>query len=294
MITKETVQRNVPGWRGLFAFHDVCYNGDLHPHKGPKSYNPNDPKVIAKRLDLMQLDGGGMVIATWEGITAAIQNTEMITKAQLCIPVGMKFALLLDPGCANRWIQVDKATGRPSGWTPQMWTAYLTKNVIESLQAVSTQAVINSLAYHEARYVLDFNTGADLVAVKAAVKDINILPQDVGFSWPPIPFNVNDYKRINSNPAMKIAGVFEKFCDAGMPLPEGVQQQDKVTGYDRNRSTWGGPARVEPGNAGQLLFSQWATINPSTPIIAKVTRNDYDEETEDESESAALHGVNWL
>lgn len=294
MTSKELVQKALPSWHGRLAAHHISYLADGHVHRAVP-YVATDANVIAKKLSLMQADGVDIVISTWQGVYAESSNLDTVLMAAQCIEVGLQFALLLDPWCAKL-----NAKGQDRSYTA---------NVTASLQAPSTQAILNSPCYVPEKYVLDFNTGADLSALGKSFPTVKFLAQGSGFSWISIPqitdsparnaAAVANLKAQHANPAMKIASFCESFDDSGMPLPAGVQSQaafDAAGGKrDLTQSVWGGPARILESYAGQFAQQQMATINPSTPIIAILTQDDYDEQSSGPREKVLAEelGITW-
>src|ERR1017187_3395110 len=150
MNSKQMVQAAIPGWTGRLAAHHVGYLADGHVHRAVP-YNATDPKVIAKKLELMQGDGVDVVIETWQGPWATSCHLDATLTAAMCATMGMEFALLLDPWCAKL-----SAKGQ---------TANFTANVPAALQYASTQTMLNGSNYVPEKYILDFGTGADLGAL---------------------------------------------------------------------------------------------------------------------------------
>jgi hypothetical protein len=296
MTSKELVRQSIPGWEGRLAAHHVAYLGDGHVHRDVP-YNATDPKVIAKKLDLMQSDGIDIVIATWQGIYATSCNLDATLMSAACAQRGMQFALLLDPWCAKL-----SYSGSNTNYT---------QNVTTSLQAASTQTMLNASSYMPEKYVLDFNTGANLAALGKTFKTLNFLAMGVGFSWIAIPpttitdspaknaWAVANLKSQHANPAMKIASFCDGFNDSGMPLPAGVQSQaafDAAGGVrDLTQSVWGGPARILGGFAGLFAQQQLATIPVSMPVVTILTWDDHDERSSGprEAQVAKEYGINW-
>lgn len=297
MNSKQLVQQVLPGWTGKLAAHHIGYLGDGHVHRAVP-YTATDPKVIAAKLGLMQADGVDVVIETWQGPWATSCNQDAITTSQMCAKLGMEFALLLDPGGMQKW---------QSGLTE----AQITANVVAALTAPTTVAMLNNPAYVTNKYILDFNTGANLVQLAADFPSYKFLAQGAGFSWIAIPptsitdspaknaWAVANLAAQHANPAMTIASFCAGFNDSGMPLPQGVQSQatfDADGGVrDLTQSVWGGPARILESFAGMFSQQQIATINPTTPIVAILTWDDYDEQSSGPREKvlAETSGINW-
>jgi len=291
---KEMLQNSLPGWNGRLAAHHVSYLGDGHVHRAVP-YNPLDPKVVATKLALMQSVGIDVVISTWQGIYAPESNSDTILMAKMCAEVGMQHALLLDPWCAK--------LGPPNG----VVTAPSTQNVIDSLSASS--AILNASSYVPEKFILDFNTGANLGTLAKQFPQYDFLAQGAGFSWISIPPNltpdnpacnaasVANLKSQHSNPAMKVASFCMGFNDAGMPLPANVQSMTAFLAAggkrDWTQSVWGGPARILYSYEGEFAQQQIATIPPNVPIVALVTWDDVDECTAIEPKVAEAAGVNW-
>jgi hypothetical protein len=294
MNSKELIQNLLPGWNGRQAAHFVCYNGNGAVHRGIP-YNANDPKVIAKQLELMQSDGVDIVIGTWQGIYAAACNENAMLVSQACSEVGLQFMLLLDPWCAKL-----SANGQNTNYTA---------NVTSSLQAKTTQTMLNASSYVPEKYILAFNTGANLTQLEVTFKGFAFLEQGTEFSWISIPkitdspvrnaAAVSNLKAQHTNPAMKVASYCSSFDDSGQPLPVGVSTQAAFDSAGGNRnysnSVWGGPTRILESFSGELETQCIQTINPTTSIIARLTWNDYDEQSSGprEKEVAEEQGVNW-
>jgi hypothetical protein len=295
MTSKEMVQKALPSWNGRLAAHHISYLADGHVHRAVP-YVATNPSVIAKKLSLMQADGVDIVISTWQGIYAESSNLDTVLMAAQCIEVGLQFALLLDPWCAKL-----SAKGQNANYT---------SNVTASLQAPSTQAILNSPCYVPEKYVLDFNTGADLSALGKSFPTVKFLAQGSGFSWISIPqitdsparnaAAVVNLKAQHANPAMKIASFCESFDDSGQPLPVGIQSQAAFDAAGGNRNyavgVWGdNPARILESFEGQFAQQQLATINPATPIIALITWDDLDEQSSGPREKVLAEelGISW-
>jgi hypothetical protein len=295
MDLKDTIRKVLPTWNGRLACHHVGYNANGQVHRAIP-YNANSPAVIAQQVEMMQDAGIDVVVITWQGTLAAACNTNAMLFAAACADVGMQFALLLDPWCAKL---------APTGGSNTNYTA----NVIASLKASTTQAMLNSSAYLPEKFVLDFNTGANLAVLGTTFPTLKFLAQGSGFSWISIPTitdsvarnasAVANLKSQHANAAMKVASVCFSFNDAGQPLPVGVstQAQFEAAGGNRNyaNSTWGGPSRILDSFAGQFGQQQLATINPATPIIAIITWSDYEEQSSGPFEKvlAEQSGIVW-
>lgn len=279
---------------GRLAAHHVTYLGDGHVHRGVP-YVATDLAVIVKKLSLMSLCGIKVVLATWQGPWATSSHLDACLMSNLCVEMGMQFALVLDPWCAKLG---------PNGVTIPS-----TQNVIAALNAPTTQAMLNSTSYVPEKFILDFNTGANLSQLAVAFPHCDFLGFRTGFSWPSIPPITNsvlrnlaavaDIAKQNANPAMKIPGLCMNFDDSGMPLPAGVQT---MTGFlaaggvrDLTQSTWGGPARILESFSGQFLAQQLAVTPATAPIVAIVTWDDYDEQSSGPLEKivAELVGMDW-
>jgi hypothetical protein len=305
MNIKQVVQNAIPNWNGRLAAHLIGYMGNGQVHRD-LPYNANDPKVIAKQLELMQSIGIDVVIETWQGPWAAACNQNAMAVSAACTEVGLQFCLLLDPWTA-------KLNSSGAATTPAV------ANLIAALQAPSTQTMLNATSYVPEKYVLDFNTmnpttATDLAQLRTALPTLNFLPQGSGFSWiayPPATITDSPAKNAwatanlqsqNANAGMKVAGVCMSFDDSGMPLPSGVATQAAfdAAGGVRNwsQSVWAttqapAPNRVLGAFAGQFFLQQLAVTPTSAPIIAIITWNDYDEGTALEPKISELLGVNW-
>ena len=279
MSLKQTIKNLLPGWDGRLAAHHVGYLGDLKVHRAVP-YTATNPMTVAKKLSLMQSEEIDIVLTTWQGAYAASCHLDAQLTVAECQKIGMQFGLLLDPWSAKL---------NSKGVEDNNNTA----NVTSSLKAASTQAILNNPAYMPEKYILDFNTGADLTTLAATFPSYNFLQQNVGFSWISIP-NISDsplrnaaavanLKSQHANPKMKIASFCESFDDSGQPLPVGVPTQaafDAAGGKrDPTKSVWGGNARILESFAGQFMEQNILTISPSIAIIALLTWDDYDEQS---------------
>lgn len=285
MNLKALLQSAIPGWEGKLAVHHICYLGDGHVHRSVP-YNATDPKIVAKKLALMQSIGVDTVICTWQGPWATSCHEDMLMTAAKCSELGMTFALLLDPGGMQKW-------------TSGLTAAQITANVEAALSDPGTQAVLNGDSCVPEKYILDFNTGATLATLATAFPTLSFLAQSTGFSWPMIPWNQSSYASMNANSLMQIPGICSYFNDAGQPLPVGVQTEAAWIsgGSQRNwaNSVWGGGARILEHQGGQFLQLQLPTISKTAPYIAVVTWDDYDEQSSGPLEYAVAleNGVNW-
>lgn len=224
----------------------------------------------------MKLVGIEVVILTWQGPLATFQHSTATQMAVECGEQGLGFMLLLDPWCARL------GSGSP------------TVNVENALNDPTTQAMLTTPAYVKEKYILDFNSGADLTQLKTAFPTLSFLGQSTGFSWPMIPWSASSYLAMNKNPSMKIPGVCLSFNDAGMPTPSGVNLGAWTGTRDYSQSVWGGaPARVLDDQAGEFFSSQLLTITKTMPYIALVTWNDYDERSSGPLEStiSVINGI---
>jgi hypothetical protein len=297
MNALDLIQSKVKGWAGIQCTHYICYNGDVHVHRGIP-YSPNDPKIITKQLEMMLDDGITEVIGTWQGAYATACNQNAITLASLCQQMGLKFMFLLDPWCAKLNA---KGVTVPS-----------TQNVVDSLSAASTQKILNASNYDDQRLILDFNTGADLKVLAQKFSGITFGKQGTDFSWISIPsitdsvarnvVAVNDIKAQHSNSLMKVASYWSSFDDSGMPLPQGVQSQaafDAAGGKrDYAQSVWSPnpvAARILESFSGELETQILQTITPVTRKVARGTWNDYDEQSSGPREKvlAEEQGIDW-
>lgn len=293
MSLREVIQKAIPGWDGRVAGHHIGYLADLHVHR-ELPYVATDPKIVAKKIALQQSQGININITTWQGPWATSCHLDATLTAAECSRVGMQFALLLDPGGMQKW------TGN---------RAVATQNAIAALQDKTTQALLNGSSYLPEKYVLDFDTGADLVALAKAFPTLKFLAKGKDFSWISIPkiteskarnaAAVADLKAQHASPSMKIASVCDGFNDAGQPLPVGVQSQalfDAAGGKrDFTKGVWGDdPARILESFEGLFMEQQLATIPATVPIIAALTIDDVDEGTNMERKWAEDAGETWV
>jgi hypothetical protein len=247
-----------------------------------------------QKLKLMQSDGVDLVIGTWQGPWA---NGDALLFSSLCVEFGMQFALLLDPGGMQKWV---------ANPTPAATTA----NAIAALQASTTQGMLNATSYVPEKWLLDFNTGANLATLAKTFPSLSFLPMNSGFSWISIPkitdsfvrntASVANIKTQHANPAMRIASFCKSFNDSGQPLPAGVATQaafDAAGGVcNWNVGVWGdAPNRVLDSFSGQFAQQQLATINPAVPVIAILTWDDYDEQSSGPRERVLAEdsGIVW-
>jgi hypothetical protein len=295
MTSKEMVQKSIAAWSGRLACHEISYNGDGHVHRAIP-YDPTKPAVALQKAKLMQSDGADVCICTWQGPWSNSCHAAAMAMSAACTQVGLQFALLLDPGGMQKWLANQS-------------TSQITANVTEALQTASTEGMLNASSYVPEKWILDFNTGADLGALAKTFPKYSFLAQGKGFSWISIPnitdsasrnaLAVADLKVQHSNSGMKIASFCASFNDAGMPLPKGIQSQAQFDGSggkrDYSQSVWGGPARILDSFAGQFAQQQLATINPACPVIAVLTWSDYDEQSSGPREKvlAEEQGIVW-
>jgi len=303
MNIKHAVQNAIPGWTGRLAAHYISYNANGQVHRDLPYANPNDPKVIAKQLELIQACGFDVVISTWQGPWATACNQNAMAVSALCTAMGLQFALLLDPWCA-------KLNSQGQATAPSI------SNLIAALQYSTTQTMLKATSYVPEKYVLDFNTLnpttlTNLNALTTAIPGVEFLAQNTEFSWiayPPATITDSVAKNAwatanlqaqNKNAGMKVPGVCMSFNDSGLPLPQGVPTQaafDASGGVrDWSMSVWLPPApnRVLGSFGGQFLLQQLAVTPAAAPIIAIITWNDYDEGTALEPKISELLGVNW-
>lgn len=294
MNLKQTIKQLLPGWNGRLAAHHVAYLADGHVHRAVP-YTATDPKVIAKKLSLMQSAGIDVVIATWQGPFATSCHLDATTTSSLCAEYGLQFALLLDPWCAKLY-----ANGSNTNYTV---------NVQNALNNAGTQTMLNASSYVPEKFILDFNTGAVLTTLAKDFPSYKFLAQGAGFSWISIPAvtdsvarnaaSITNLQGQNKNAAMKIPGVCMNFDDSGQPQPVNVQSQATfdAAGGIRNysNSVWGGNARVLESFAGQFFAQQVAVTPLSAPIIALITWDDYDEQSSGPYEKVLAEslGINW-
>lgn len=263
--------------------------GDGNLHRMDR-YVSNNPTVIENQLNCMQATVvNGMriegVIMTWQGPLAGFQHSTTTQMAAQCAERGMLFALLLDPWCAK------------------LGTGNATQNVTTALQNATTQTMLNSTAYLPEKYVLDFNTGANLATLATEFPTLKFLAQGAGFSWVSIDMaipgsdarnaaSVANLKNQNANAAMKIPGFGLGFNDAGMPTPSGVNLAKWTGTVDLTQSVWGGaPSRVLDTQGGNFFFDQWAVTPQTSEYGAIITWNDYDERTAIEDTCSMLSGI---
>jgi hypothetical protein len=301
MTSLELVQKTLPTWSGRLAAHDICYNGDGHVHRAIP-YDPTNPAVALQKAKLMKSDGVSLCIGTWQGPWATSCNAAALAMSAACKTVGLQFALLLDPGGMQKWLYNTPAEVAAAQVT-------ITANVTTALQTASTVSMLNASSYCPEKWILDFNTGANLTTLAKTFPSYKFLAQGSGFSWIDIPdisdsparnaAAVANLKSQHANPAMQIASFCKSFDDSGQPLPVGVQSQTAfdAAGGVRNlaNSVWGGPARILESFAGQFSLQQLATINPATPVIAILTLSDYDEQSSGPREKilAEEQGIVW-
>jgi hypothetical protein len=288
----DTIKKLRPDFKGRLAGHHVCYLGDGHVHRA-LPYNANDPAIVAKKVGLMQSNGFNINIGTWQGPWATACHAEAQLTAAQCAADGLQFALLLDPGGMQRW-------------RANQSTAQITANTVQALNDAGTQKILHAANYIPEKYVLDFNTGADLTHLKSVFPALNFLKMGEGFSWPSIPSIteskarnlacVANLKGQNAHTNMKIPGLCFGFNDSGQPLPVGVQSQtnfDLAGGVrDYSKGTWGNPARILEGFGG-LFFQQQLAVTPAKDIWAIVTIDDVDEQTAIEERMAEAAGLVW-
>lgn len=275
--------------------HVMPWFGDGNIHR-VNSYVSNTQSVILNQIKILQgtkinneiIRG---VILTWQGPHATFQHSTVTQWCTLCAAHRMLFVLLMDP-----WIAKLSSTGDP------------TTTTINALNDPTSQAMFNSAAYIPEKFVLDFNTGANLATLASTFPTLTFLQQGVGFSWPSINMSipnslsrnansVTNLQSQNSHAGMKIPGFLGvRFDDSGMPTPQGVSLSAWTGTRDYNSSVWGGGNRVLDDQGGKLYLDQWGvtqnpTVPSSVPYAAVVTWNDYDEGTAIEGYAAAALGV---
>jgi hypothetical protein len=298
MNSKDRVRAALPTWNGRLAAHHMCYNGNLQVHRAiPYAAFAYTAPVVEQKLEMMADDGVDICITTWQG---PWNNGDALLFSAMCAEMGMQFALLLDPGGMQKWV------------SPVPSAAVITANVVEALQAVTTQSMLNASSYVPEKWILDFGTGANLISLAASFPTLSFLAKGAGFSWINIPpasitdsplknaWAVANLEAQHALPTMKIASFCDGFDDSGQPLPIGVSSQAAFDAAGGNRNwavgVWGNsPARVLESFAGQFGEQQLATISPATPVIAILTWDDYDEQSSGPREKvlAELHGVDW-
>lgn len=267
--------------------HMMPWFGDGNIHR-MTAYNSNNPKTITRQLDCMQateISGKRIegVIVTWQGIFAKFQHAAMLEINKQCTERGMLFALLIDPWCAKL-----------GGNGP-------TANVIQSLHDSAVQTLINGSDYYlPEKFVLDFNSGANLSQLVAAFPEMNFLSLGSGFGWPRIDMtiadsmkrnaaSIADLVKQNANTAMKIPAICKGFMDAGKPI--GPPSSPFTGARDYSQSVWGGPTRVLDTQAGTYFMDTFNTLDISDPYCAVVTWNDYDEMTAIEAEASMFSNI---
>jgi hypothetical protein len=278
MNYKNMIRNAVPGWNGRLFAHHIGYNGNGHVHRNIP-YNANDPAMTVKVLQLLQDAGCDGIIETWQGPWSGSCDVDANLVSSLCTTMGMQFALLLDPGGMQKWTTSS--------------TAVITQNVVSAINAPTTQKMLSASSYVPEKWVLDFNTKADLTSLSTTFPKLKFLPMGKGFSWISIPpiteskarnaASVLNLKSQHSSSLMQVASVCFSFDDSGKPLPVGVQTQnvfDAAGGKrDWTSSVWGGPARILESFAGQFGLQQLATIPSTVPAIAIITATDFDEQS---------------
>lgn len=293
---RQMFQKAIPSWDGRVAVHHIAYNADGHVHRAIP-YLATDPRIIALRAELFQSVEIGMQIVTWQGPFAPSCHLDASLTSAECTRVGMQFALLIDPWCAKLG--------------PKGVDNNYTQNVINALNDPTTKAMLAAASYVPEKYILDFNSKADLLVLAATFPSYKFLKQGEGFSWISIDNKITESKARNAssvanlknqhaNMGMRIASVCFSFDDSGMPLPAGVQSQaafDAAGGKrDLTKGVWGDdPARILESFDGLFGEQQLATIWPKTPIIAIISGTDYDEQSSGPLEKvlAERAGVIW-
>jgi hypothetical protein len=297
----QTALRNV-GFKGKLATHVMPWVGEPgHIHR-ENAYSSNNIATVRAQLDNMQAVGIEVVLLTWRGIDANGGWDQSVATlfAQELATRGMKFAYVLDPNLLM--YRKDK-------------TISVTQELIRQLSSTSVQAILNSSAYVPERYVLDFLTGfhgnadpnqnVDWVHVCGAI-NVKDLIRNEGYAWPSLQA-ITDVANVHKNPAMRIPGVAYRFNDAGCPVPYGIKDATKITGRDYTQSVWQSidyrtdptksqPARINQAKAGHYYLDCVASIAASpvalsSPYVAIVTWNDYDEGTAIEDFVVGLTGI---
>jgi hypothetical protein len=297
----QTALRNV-GYKGKIGTHLmpwVLETGHIHREN---AYSSNNLATVRAQLDNMQAVGIEVVFLTWRGIDANSGWDQAV--ASLLVPElakrGMFFAYVLDPNLLMyRKDQALSATGE----------------IIRQLSSSSVQVILNSSAYVPEKYVLDFLTGfhdptkpnqnVDWTAIEKVIPVKHLLRNE-GYAWPSLQA-ITDLANVHKNPAMRIPGVAYRFNDAGCPVPYGIKDATKMTGRDYTQSVWQSvdyrtdptksqPGRVNQARAGNYYLDCVASIAASpvalsSPYVAIVTWNDYDEGTAIEDFVVGLTGI---
>lgn len=287
--------------------HVMGWFGDGNIHR-QVSYLSNDPAVIARQIRILKfakinnqpISG---VILTWQGPSATFLHSAVTQWCTLCAQNGLLFCLLMDP-----WIS------HVGGTTPS------TASVTQALNDPTSQAMFNSPAYVPEKFILDDNVlltnpvppatwtpgnPGDWTTLASQFPSLTFLHNASGFSWPSVDMTIiNPWSRIassvtnlqgqNSNVLMKIPGFGVRFDDSGMPTPQGVALSAWTGTRDYNTTVWGPSGsinRVLDDDAGKLIFDQLAVTPTTTPYVAAVTWNDYDEGTAIEPFFAMWTGI---
>jgi hypothetical protein len=235
-------------------FHIVTYHGK--DGKSRPGYLSIDPLVIADQLTAIQkLGGSGAVALTYGPYVSMFMHQASMEICRQCSERRMLFALCYDPWTVKNTPDVNAAMDKV-------------------LQNPDTQTMLNSRAYIPERAVLDFSTGVDPTKLKT--QGVGYWMKHIQFSWPEITNTLETLAKDNSNPQMKMPGVFTRFFD-GDP-----------TNY--NNSVWGGPVRVIDSEGGDMLAKSILSADTAVnaPYRQYVTWNDYAEGTEIEPFTAAM------
>ena len=276
--------------------HVMPWFGDGNIHR-IDSYASNSATVVKNQIDILfatrvfglQVQGA---ILTWQGPYAAFQHSTVMQWNTQCAARGMLFALLMDPYIASIGPTPPPVTGNSA-----------TDHVIQALNHVDSQTMLNASCYVPEKYILDFNTGANLTQLATQFPNLQFLAQGSGFAWPSINMSltqsearnqdsVNNLQGQHQHPAMRVPAVGMGFRDNGEPTPVGVSASAWTGTRDYNTSVWGGQAaRVLDTQGGKLGLDYFATVPGSAPYLGFVTWNDYDEGTQIEDFWAVTTGV---
>lgn len=259
------------GWTGSGLVHVMGWFGNAG-HTFPMTvYNSNNPLTISKQLTIMQKCGVSGAILTWQGVTVSpYLHSVAVEMSQQCSERGMLFALLMDP-----WICETPVPGKTKEQLIQA-----------SLNDPSVQTILNAPSYLPEKYVLDFNTGANLSTLGLMFPKLTFLAQNTGFAWSPIQNAVTGTSNQNNLPSMKMPVICSSFDDSGSPTTNPALAnpgRGDDAGLDCNTSRWSNPgtndARRIENQAGTIGLSMAASIPITSKYACYMTWNDYTERT---------------
>lgn len=244
------------GFTGKLLAHYMGWFGEPGKTHKVTRYNSTDTQTVHNIVTAAKLCGIDGFVATWFGLTSAFINQATIMLWQECEAQGMLFALLLDP------------------WSAKFPGKTKEQSLIDSLNASSTQQMLQSKLYIPEKAVLDFSTGADFSKIAPNVSHgLEFWRRHQDYSWPETTNTMAVLKRDNASPSMRMPCVCASFFDGGFFY--------KADQRDWNRSVWDSntDTRIIPDEGGNTYLDTVALVPKTAPYAAIVTLNDHDEQT---------------